>query len=54
MAGDEASKDEKTEEPSPRRLSRALDEGEIAMGRDAVAVAGLAAGALTLSSARRS
>lgn len=50
MAGDEADKDQKTEEPSPRRLARALEEGEIALGRDAVAFAALAAGAVTLLS----
>lgn len=40
--------DEKTEEPSARRIARALEEGEIALGKDAVAVAALAAGALAL------
>lgn len=47
---EEASKDEKTEEPSQRRIQRSFDEGEIPLGRDLVAIAGLGAGALALIS----
>lgn len=38
----------KTEAASEKRLRRAFEEGQIPLGRDAVAVAGLAAGALAL------
>lgn len=47
---EEAAKDEKTEEPSQRRIQRSFDDGEIPLGKDFVAVAGLGAGALALIS----
>lgn len=43
-----ADEESKTEDPSPRRVSQAYEEGNIPIGRDAVAVAGLAGGVAAL------
>ncbi len=45
--------EERSEDPSPRRLQQAYDEGDLPLGRDAVAVAGLAAGVVAMIAAGR-
>lgn len=46
--GDSSEKDERTEAPSDRRLQKATEEGQIAIGREAGAVAGFVGGTVAL------
>jgi flagellar biosynthetic protein FlhB len=48
VADEEADKDSKTEEPSPRKLRRAYERGSMPIGHDAILVAGTGAAALAL------
>jgi flagellar biosynthesis protein FlhB len=45
---DETDKEQRTEAPSPQRLAKAREEGQVPVGRDIGPVAGLAAAVLTL------
>lgn len=49
MADEEVDKESKTEEPSPRKLRRAYESGNIPIGHDAVLVAGTGAACLALA-----
>lgn len=49
MADDSASPDDRTEEPTPRRLLQAEQEGQLAISRDAVQLVSLVAGLLCLA-----
>jgi flagellar biosynthetic protein FlhB len=48
MSGQTSSQDDRTEAPTPRRMQRAREEGEIPVSREAVLLAGLVAPALVL------